>query len=129
LKEKGSKAGNALITFFVTYIKKTSIDLVEFIKESTEFMGEPKNSDGTIINMSVKKIETTHNGLPDGIRFEEECCKPDELDQFIHFKFHGTTFCVDRKNMTAQCNKKPKIDEMTGEKNDDFWILNVETSN
>jgi hypothetical protein len=31
--------------------------------------------------------------------------------------------------MTAQCNKKPKIDEMTGEKNDDFWTLNVETSN
>jgi hypothetical protein len=125
MAKKKSKQGNVLVTFFLTYAKDPDVDLVDFLKNSTDFSGEPKNADGCVIAMSVKQIEVVNKGLPTGIKLIDL----DELDQYMHFSFHGTRFCVDRKNMKATCDKIAKFDEMTGEKEAGLWGLNVETSN
>jgi len=128
MAKKQSKQGNALVTFFVTYAKNPDVDLVEFLKNSTDFNGEPKNADGCVISMSVKQVEEIHKGLPTGKTLIGQDSS-DELDQFMHFSFRGVKFCVDRKNMKVTCDKMGKFDEMTGEKESGMCGLNVETSN
>lgn len=130
-KQKKPIHGNAMVTFCVTYVTKPDVTLEEFINKSTEWMGEPKNADGTVISMTPKTIAPIQRGKIKEIKSISNQSQElsDKLDKYMHFSFHGTRFVVDRENMSVQCDKIAKFDEMTGEKKGDLWSLNVETSN
>lgn len=59
---KKTKTCNLSVTFNVTVTINDDVDIGNFLKNSTDFMGEPKNSDGVVIAMHPKSFCTVKRG-------------------------------------------------------------------
>ena len=125
-KEKDVKTSATLIFNSLVSTKK-DVDIIEFLKNSNEYIAEPKNSDGCIIAFRLAKCEIS--GIQKNIK-EDKKENSDSLERYMHFDFRGIKFLVDIKEKIVQCNGVGLASEMISDRDEDgLYNLNVETSN
>ena len=126
-KKKKSIKTNVKLLFDSLVCTNENVDIQDFVKNSNEYMADPKNGDGCILTMHLINCEIK-NDLKN--KKENKEVLSDKLDKFIHFSFRGIRFTVDTEERTVLCNAMGLKSEIISDKNEDgLYNLNVETSN
>src|SRR5271157_2925377 len=104
--------GKAQLLLTVLYSINKGVDLETFLKQNNSYFSDPKNDDGAIIDLSVKEVIL------------------DKQDLYIHFKFRGVNFCVNRETNKVISSTPAFSFEMHSDQKDKngYFDLNTETS-
>ncbi len=63
---------NCRAVFSLAGVVNEGVDIVEFIKNSNDYSGEPKNADGCIVAMHVQDVEIVPRKNKKGIAANED---------------------------------------------------------
>jgi len=118
--------GKAQLLLTVLYSINKGVDLETFLKQNNSYFSDPKNDDGAIIDLSVKEVILDKQA----ILKQTQPSQIDKLDLYIHFKFRGVNFCVNRETNKVISSTPAFSFEMHSDQKDKngYFDLNTETS-
>lgn len=127
-KKKGKSIKTpAVMTFNAMICTNEGVNIDNFIKNSTDYLAEPRNDDGCVVVFNLKDYKLSKSDI---VKIENKKELSDKQDKYIHFSFRGIRFTVDTEDKTVQCNGAGLVQEMCSDKNEDgIYFINAETSN
>ena len=118
-----------IMTFNTIVCTNEGVDIDDFIKNSTDYLAEPRDNKGCVVVFNLKDYKLSKSNI---IKSDKEIKKDlsDKPDRYIHFTFRGIRFTVDTEDKTVQCNGAGLVHEMCGDKNENgIYSIHCETSN